>query len=123
MDFSSFFSLLKVMSKPFTRIGEVFNFKTFFKERRYLHFIVSFLIVGLFYFGGSQFKTTQISYYPWWVVLIFGWMVAYGINYSREWVLKVRGKAEWDILDIFAGAYGGGIAAVVYLLVPLISKL
>lgn len=115
MDFSAFFSLLEAMYQPFKRIKEVFDSKTFFTERRHLHFAISALIVTCFFVLGDDVKALQIEYFPFWFVLVFGWFFAYGWNFAREWVLAKLGLAKWDWIDIYAGCYGGLVVSILYL--------
>lgn len=114
MDFSSFKSLLEVLSQPFKNFKNIFN-KDFIKQRRHLHFGISFAIIFSFFFFGQNVKDLQLEYFPLWATLLFGWFGAYGINFAREWYYAVKGLAKWDWLDIWAGAYGGLTAAILYL--------
>jgi hypothetical protein len=115
MDFSSFFSLLQVLSQPFKNFKNIFN-KDFIKQRRHLHFIVSAIITFAFFDFGQDVKDLQLQYFPFWAVLLFGWFFAYGINFAREWYYAAKGAAKWDWLDIYAGAYGGLLAAILHLI-------
>jgi hypothetical protein len=115
MDLSSFNSLLKVLSQPFKNFKNIFN-KDFVKQRRHLHFIVSFAIVFSFFFFGQNVEDLQLQYFPFWVTLLFGWFAAYGINFAREWYYAAKGAALWDQLDIYAGCYGGLLGAILFLL-------
>jgi hypothetical protein len=116
MDFSSFYSLLQALSQPFKNFKNIFN-KDFIKERRHLHYGLSFIIVFVFFFFGDNVKELQLEYFPFWAVLLFGWFSAWGINFAREWYYAIKGLAKWDWLDIWAGCYGGLTAAILYLFV------
>ena len=115
MKSTTFSNLLQAMSQPFKKIKEVFSLKTFFTERRHLHFAISTLIVACFFVLGDDVKALQIEYFPFWFVLLFGWFFGYGINFAREWYYAVKGAAKWDWIDIYAGCYGGLVAAILYL--------
>jgi hypothetical protein len=111
----SFNSLWQHVSNPFVRIAEVFDNK-FFSQRRYLHFLVSGTAIFFLFFFGDDVKNLQLEYIPWFIKIVFSWMAAYIANYTREWYYRASGKAKWDIIDIYAGCYGGAIGCIVYLI-------
>ena len=114
MDFSSFFKLLNLLKAPFVNFFNIFN-KDFYKERRDLHFAFSFAIVLLFLVIGDIVKELQIDQLPFWFILLLGWILAYGINFVREWYYSTKGN-KWDWFDIYTGCYGGLTAAILYLI-------
>lgn len=111
----NFISLWKIISNPFVRITEIFNSK-FFSERRHLHFFTTAVIIFILFFFGDDVKSLQLEYVPSVIKVVFSWLVSYIINFSREWYLKVKGRAKWDIIDIYAGCYGGAIGCIIYLI-------
>ena len=111
----SFNSLWQHVSNPFVRIAEVFDSK-FFSERRYLHFVVSGVAIFFIFFFGDDVKDLQLEYIPWFIKIVFSWMAAYIVNYTREWYYRASGKAKWDIIDIYAGCYGGAVGCIAYLI-------
>jgi hypothetical protein len=102
------------MSTFFTSFPEIF-FKHFVKERRHLHFILS-LIITLASFIFAHFYM-DFAGGPIIVYLIIGWFEAYFINWLRESYFEYKYKAPFDYLDIYAGAYGGIVASIIYLLI------
>jgi hypothetical protein len=111
----SFFKLLNILKAPFVNFFNIFN-KDFYKERRDLHFAFSFAIVLLFLVIGDIVKELQIDQLPFWFILLLGWILAYGINFVREWYYAAKGAGKWDWFDIYAGCYGGLTAAILYLI-------
>ena len=113
---STFIALLKTMSTFFTSFPNIF-FKTFIKERRYLHFILS-LLITLASFIFAHFYM-DFSGGPVWVYILIGWFEAYGINWLREGYYNYKSKyeIEFDYLDVYAGAYGGILASIIYILI------
>lgn len=111
----SFFKLLNILKAPFVNFFNIFN-KDFYKERRDLHFAFSFAIVLLFLVIGDIVKELQIDQLPFWFILLLGWILAYGINFAREWYYAAKGASKWDWFDIYAGCYGGLTAAILYLI-------
>jgi hypothetical protein len=56
---------------------------------------------------------------PVWVYILIGWFEAYGINWLREGYYNYKSKyeIEFDYLDVYAGAYGGILASIIYILI------
>ena len=111
---SAFKTLLKVMSNFFIKIPNTFD-KDFIKERRHLHFGLSFIIMFALFVFAHFFM--QFEYAPVWVAIIFGWLGAYIINFLREVYREDKHGYRFDFLDIFAGAWGGIFASLIYLLI------
>ena len=113
---STFIALLKTMSTFFTSFPQIF-FKDFFKERRYLHFICSIVITFLFLL--FAYKYMHLGDLPILFIVFLGWFQSYTMNWSREWYYNYKSKYEipFDYLDIYAGAYGGIIASIIYLII------
>jgi hypothetical protein len=111
----SFFKLLNILKAPFVNFFNIFN-KDFFKERRYLHFAFSFVIVLLFLVIGHVVKELQIDQLPFWFILILGWFIAYFANFTREHYYARKG-AKWDWFDIYTGSYGGLTASLIYIFI------
>ena len=109
----SFFKLLNILKHPFVNFFNIFN-KDFFKERRDLHFALSFAIILLFLVIGDLVKELQLDQLPFWFIMILGWFGAYFANFLREHYYARKG-AKWDWFDIYAGCYGGLTAAILYL--------
>lgn len=94
-------------------ITKVFS-KNFIKERYYLHFFISLVLTFL-----SVRLLVVYAHFndlPAGIKILVGWMGAYLVNYYRETLLFKIGKAKFDFLDIHAGAYGGIIGTVIYIL-------
>lgn len=113
---STFIALLKTMSTFFTSFPQIF-FKDFFKERRYLHFSLSIVIVLASFIFAYHFMNFDGG--PFWVYILMGWFQGYTMNWAREWYYNYKSKYEipFDYLDIYAGAYGGIIASILYLII------
>ena len=113
---STFIALLKTISTFFTSFPQIF-FKNFIKERRYLHFICSILITFLSLL--FAYKYMYLGDLPMLFIIFLGWFEAYAINWLREGYYNYKSKyeIEFDYLDVYAGAYGGIAAAVIYLLI------
>jgi hypothetical protein len=109
-------SLLKTMSTFFTSFSDIF-FKNFIKERRYLHFFLSIAIVLASFIFAYHFMNFDGG--PVWVYLVIGWFQGYTMNWVREWYYNYKSKyeIEFDYLDVYAGAYGGIIASILYLII------
>lgn len=107
-------SLLKILKHPFVNFFNIFN-KDFFKERRDLHFVLSFAIILLFLVIGDLVKELQLDQLPFWFIMILGWFGAYFANFVREHYYARKG-AKWDWFDIYAGCYGGLVGAIVYII-------
>ena len=113
---STFIALLKTMSTFFTSFPQIF-FKDFFKERRYLHFICSIVITFLSLLFAYRYM--YIEDLPILFIVFLGWYEAYAVNWAREWYYNYKSKYEtsFDYLDIYAGAYGGIVASIIYLII------
>ena len=111
MNKNSFLSFIKA---PFVNFFNIFN-KDFIKERRDLHFVVSFLIVYTFLLVGSAIPALQIDQLPFWFIMILGWFGAYAANFFREHYYARKG-ARFDFLDIYAGCYGGLLASIFFVI-------
>lgn len=111
----SFFKLLNILKAPFVNFFNIFN-KDFYKERRDLHFAFSFAIVLLFLVIGDIVKELQIDQLPFWFILLLGWILAYGINFVREWYYGKFHGAPWDNTDLDMGSYGGILGASLFLI-------
>ena len=111
----SFISLLKTMLTFFTSFKTIF-FKDFVKERRHLHFSLSILMVFSCFIFAHYFM--YFSGGPIWVYLILGWFNGYSVNWLREAYYNYKSKDEikFDYLDVYAGAYGGIVASIIYIL-------
>lgn len=113
---STFIALLKTILSFFTSFPKIF-FKDFVKERRHLHFICSFIITFPSFIFAYYFMS--FSGGPIWVYLIIGWFEAYMINWLREAYFEYKSdyKIKFDYLDVYAGAYGGILASIIYILI------
>jgi hypothetical protein len=111
----SFNSLWQHVSNPFVRIAEVFDGK-FFSQRRYLHFLVSGVAIFFIFFFGNGVKDLQLEYIPWFIKIVFSWMAAYIVNYTREWYYGKFHGAPWDNTDLDMESYGGILGASLFLI-------
>jgi hypothetical protein len=50
-------------------------------------------------------------------IVFLGWFVSYAINWLREGYYQEFHEAPFDYLDVYAGAYGGIIASIIYLII------
>jgi hypothetical protein len=109
-------SLLKTMSTFFTSFSDIF-FKNFVKQRRHLHFSLSVAIVLASFIFAYYFMNFDGG--PFWVYVVIGWFQGYAINWAREWYYNYKSKyeIEFDYLDVYAGAYGGITASILYLII------
>lgn len=113
-DFSAVPGLLKFLSGGFTAIPKVFS-KNFFKENYYLHFFVTIaLVLGIIRLGFLYFRFGD---FPIAILILAGWAIGYMINLVREGYLEDTGKAKYDWNDIHAGAYGGIMSSIIYILI------
>jgi len=112
-DFSAVPGFLKFLSGGITAIPKVFS-KNFFKQRYYLHFFVSIAIS----FVVIRFMSINmhLADTPIWFHILCGWVIGYVINLVREGILEDRGVAKFDWCDVHAGAYGGIVGAILYIL-------
>ena len=79
--------------------------KNFIKNRYYLHF---FLTLGI--------VLALMSFYPIILIaLVAGWFLGYTGNLIRESYLEDRGRAVFDWNDVFAGAWGGISASLLFI--------
>lgn len=107
-------SLLKTMSTFFTSFSDIF-FKNFVKQRRHLHFSLSVAIVLASFIFAYYFMNFDGG--PVWVYLVIGWFQGYAINWLREGYYQEFHEAPFDYLDVYAGAYGGITASILYLII------
>ena len=108
----SLIGLYNVLIPGINSIPKVFG-KNFIKERYYLHFFISLVLTFL----SVRLLVTYAHFndLPTAVKITIGWMGAYAVNFFREWWYGVKGN-KFDYLDIHAGAYGGIIGTVIYIL-------
>lgn len=113
-DFSAVPGLLKFLSGGFKAITKVFS-ENFFKERYYIHFFVSIIIS----FVAIRFMCINmyLSDTPSWFQILCGWVIGYVANGVREGYLEDKGKAKFDWNDVHAGAYGGIVGSIIYILI------
>jgi hypothetical protein len=109
-----FQGLLQSLWNPFKNFKNIFN-EDFKKSGREKHFLYSVGILFILFMFAHFFMKFDAS--PFWVVLLFGWFGAWMGNFAREWYREVRLGYKWDWLDIWAGCYGGLVAAIFYLLI------
>jgi hypothetical protein len=100
----------------FTSFPQIF-FKDFVKERRHLHFSYSIVITLASFIFAHFFM--KFAGGPILVYLIIGWFEAYTFNWLREAYFEYKSnyEIEFDYLDVYAGAYGGILASIIYLLI------
>ena len=111
---STFIAFFKTILKFFISSPQIF-FKDFIKERRYLHFICSILIVlPCLLFG---YKYMDLENVPIVFIIFLGAFGAFVINWLREGYYEQYHNAFFDYLDVYAGAYGGIAAAIIYLII------
>jgi hypothetical protein len=109
-----FQGLLQSLWNPFKNFKNIFN-KDFIKERRHLHFSLSAVILFAFFVFAHFFM--KFNEAPFWVVLLFGWFGAWLINTLREGYREDKYDYPFDWLDVFAGAWGGITASIVYMII------
>jgi hypothetical protein len=110
IDFSALKGLWDTLTPVVTSIPKVFS-KNFFKERFHLHFLITFVIVLAAI--RLLFLYCYLGDTPIWFHIIIGYMIGYGINFVREGYYFKKG-APWSQLDVYAGAYGGTLATILY---------
>lgn len=87
--------------------------KNFIKNRYYLHF---FLTLGIV-LALMTFSHLFMAFYPPVIVaLVAGWFLGHTINLIREGYLEDRGRAVFDWNDVFAGAWGGIVASIFFII-------
>lgn len=95
-----FYSLLQHLHPCITNLPVIIRY--FIPERYYLHFTLTaviLLIIGyLLPFDGV----------PTFARFLIGYIIGYCINFAREWYYARKGN-RFDINDVFAGAYAGGL--------------
>jgi hypothetical protein len=112
-DFSAVPGFLKFLSGGITAIPKVFS-KNFFKQRYYLHFFVSIAIS--FVVIRFMCVNMHLADTPIWFQILCGWVIGYLVNIIREEYLEDTGKAKFDWNDVHAGAYGGIVGSILYIL-------
>jgi hypothetical protein len=113
-DFSAVPGFLKMLSGGITAIPKVFS-KNFFKNRYHLHFFISLLFTFLSI--RLMCLHMHLEDTPTWFKILIGWGGAYVVNAIREGFLEDRGKAKFDWCDVHAGAYGGIIGTILYIII------
>lgn len=91
---------------------EIFG-KNFIKNRYYLHFSLTLGIV----LALMTFAYFFMSFYPPVIVaLVAGWFLGHTGNLIREGYLEDKGAAIFDWNDVFAGAWGGIVASILFII-------
>lgn len=87
--------------------------KNFIKNRYHLHF---FLTLGIV-LALMTFAYFFMSFYPpIFVALAAGWFLGHTGNLIREGYLEDKGVTIFDWNDVFAGAWGGIVASVLFII-------
>lgn len=113
-DFSAVPGFLKFLSGGFKAITKVFS-KNFIKENYYLHFFISIIIS--FIVIRFMCVNMYLADTPIWFHILCGWAIGYVSNVVREGYLEDKGKAKFDWNDVHAGAYGGIVGSIIYILI------
>lgn len=88
--------------------------KNFIKNRYHLHF---FLTLGIV-FALMLFAYFFMNFYPpFSIALVAGWFLGHTGNLIRESYLEDKGVAIFDWNDVFAGAWGGIISAILFIII------
>lgn len=88
--------------------------KNFIKNRYHLHFFVTLVIV----LALMTFAYFFMRFYPPIPVAIAaGWFLGHTGNLIRESYLEDKGVATFDWNDVFAGAWGGIISAILFTII------
>lgn len=87
--------------------------KNFRKNRYHLHFFVTLGIV----LALMTFAYFFMAFYPpIFVALLAGWFLGHTGNLIRESYLEDKGIGLFDWDDIFAGAWGGIVASIIFII-------
>jgi hypothetical protein len=104
-----FNNLLKLLLFSITTARH-FLTKDFLNENYYKHFFASIVIAFLVQFS-LDFSGVVI-----WFQLFVGYLIGYGVNFSREWYYSKYKKAPFSFQDIIFGGYGGIIGSLILIL-------
>lgn len=87
--------------------------KNFIKNRYHLHFFVTLgIVLALMTFAYFFMR----FYPPIPVAIAAGWFLGHTGNLIREGYLEDRGRAIFDWYDVFAGAWGGIVASILFII-------
>ena len=112
MKSTPFNSLIKNVINFLVSPPKIFG-KNFIKNRYYLHF---FLTLGIV-LALMTFAYFFMAFYPpIFVALVAGWFLGHTGNLIREGYLEDRGRAIFDWNDVFAGAWGGIVASIFFII-------